>query len=95
MDTTFIQHTAVNKVYRFSVSPSNMAGIPQAYIHCKSIVSCKCNNKPTAVTDDVYNDENDSDLSYYTVDSTARVEIAKSLKVRYYKLGQMCSSYRK
>lgn len=88
VDSTFIQHTAVRNVYRFSVSPFNMAGVPHAYIHCKSVVTCKCKGKPTAVRDDVYNDDSDDDsnddLSYYTIDSTARVEIAESLKVRLF-----------
>ena len=92
VDSTFIQHTAVPNVYRFSVSPFNMAGVSRAYIHCKSVVTCKCKSKPTAVRDDVYNDDsnddsnNDSndDLSYYTIDSTARVEIAERLKVRLF-----------
>ena len=91
VDATFVQHTAEDNTFRFSVSPFNMAGVPQAYIHCKSIVTCKCNDQPTAVRDDVYNDENDSDTSYYAVDSTARVEIAESVKVRYSNNGDKCT----
>ena len=84
MDNTFIQHTNKNKVSRFSILPLNM-GVPQVYIHCKSLVTVPAVRK---------NDDNGSDqlsdpgLSPYTVDSTARVytlEPTASLQVRHFK----------
>ena len=81
VDKTFITHTKRNNVYRFSISPLNM-GVPQVYIHCKSLVTIA-----VSLNDDIGNDQlSDPELSMYTVDSTARVytlDSTASLKVCY------------
>ena len=81
VDKTFIAHTKMNRVYRFSISPLNM-GLRQVYIHCRSLVTMAASKN-----DDIGNDQlSDPELSTYTVDSTARVytlDSTASLKVCY------------
>ncbi len=82
MDKTFIEHTARRGVYRYSIAPLNM-GVPQVYIHCKSLVTIK----PAVSKSEDYGSDQLSDpgLSFYTVDSTARVytlDTTSSFRVR-------------
>ena len=86
MDKTFIQHTATPRLFRFSIAPLNI-GVPQVYIHCKSRVTIK----PTVSKSEDYGSDQRSDagLSFYDVDSTARVytlDTTSGFRVRVFRL---------